>query len=418
VTDVATGAASVTLGAGDTVTCTYTNSYQRPPSGLAIRKVTLGGVGTFSYGITGEGEHVDATVTTQTPGVAALVEPSDTIAKLPAGEYRIDEELPPNIGGTWTFEQVNCLPQPALRRREPITVTVPVGHGSVCTFFNRFTPAGHITLRKITLGGVASTRFQVRAQTGDVRPELEQIAVTTEPGEPVTAEGDKLGELPIGAYGIQETIGGESRWEVARVECDGELVPSVAGKIVVHLTHENPELDCTFVNQRIENIVPPDPDPPTPVEPAGPPVEVPPEGGVAGETVAAPIAELRVTKRVQPGRTRVGGRLRYTVTVVNRGPDPAEAVTVGERGDVAVSRALPLRTRDGTCRSRPPRFCAFGTLAAGERATVRGSLRARRAGRFVNTVAVNSATQQRTRRGKRASARTVVRGRARPRFTG
>jgi hypothetical protein len=98
-TDVATGAASVTLGAGDTVTCTYTNAYERRPSGLAIRKVALGGAGTFRYDISGEGEHIGAAVTTDTPGVAALAEPSDRIANLPAGSYRIDEELPPDVGG-------------------------------------------------------------------------------------------------------------------------------------------------------------------------------------------------------------------------------------------------------------------------------------------------------------------------------
>lgn len=77
----------------------------------------------------------------------------------------------------------------------------------MCTFTNRFTPAGRITLHKITLGGTASTRFQVRPEFGETRPEREQLATTTMPGEPVEATGDDLAEIPIGQYSIQETIG-------------------------------------------------------------------------------------------------------------------------------------------------------------------------------------------------------------------
>jgi uncharacterized repeat protein (TIGR01451 family) len=410
-------ATSVQLGAGDHVTCTYENRYRRPPSGLAIRKVTLGGIGTTRFGVTGEGEHVDASATTDTPGIAVEAEPSDAIADLPAGTYRINEQLPPDIGGTWTFERVNCLPDPQLARREPIEVEVPVGPGTICTFFNRFTPAGRITLRKITLGGTASTRFQVRPEFGDTRPERQQLAVTTEAGEAVEAEGDSLDELPVGEYSIQETIGGADRWEVARVECDGVLIPAIKGRITLELTADEPHRDCTFVNRRIGDDPPPDP-PPTPTPPVPEPVPPPDETGVAGETVPSPVAELRVTKQVQPRATRVGGLLRYTATVVNRGPDPAQAVTIGERYPSRLHKALSLRISKGSCRREPPRFCALGTLAPGERVTIRVAIRPRRAGRFRNAVAVNTATQQQTERGKRARARAVVRARQVPRFTG
>jgi hypothetical protein len=49
---------------------------------------------------------------------------------------------------------------------------------------------------------------------------------------------------------------------------------------------------------------------------------------------------------------------------------------------------------------------------------VRGSIQARKAGRYVNTVAVNTATRQRTNRGKRARAVALVRRQMLPRFTG
>ncbi len=58
----------------------------------------------------------------------------------------------------------------------------------------------------------------------------------------------------------------------------------------------------------------------------------------------------------------------------------------------------------------------IGRLAAGERAVIRVTVRTRRPGRFLNSVAVNTATPQRTTRNKSARARLTVR--AIPRFTG
>ena len=53
-TDQTTAQTSVRLGAGDTVTCTYTDRATPPPAGLLLAKRTLGGVGTFGFfGVSG-----------------------------------------------------------------------------------------------------------------------------------------------------------------------------------------------------------------------------------------------------------------------------------------------------------------------------------------------------------------------------
>jgi hypothetical protein len=419
VRDLDTRETTVSLGAGDDVTCTYHNRYRRPPAGLALRKISLGGLGTFGFDIRGEGEHLTGTATTTEPRLATRVEPSDAIADLGAGTYEVTEDLPPNVGGTWSLERVNCSPGGLVQSREAtveIDVPPPSGVTPICTFYNRFVPSGAIRLHKITLDGTATTRFQVRPEFGRTRPEREQIATTTTPGEIADAAGDDLDQLPIGEYSIQETIGGTDRWELAGVQCDGVPVPATAGRIVIELTDGNPVRDCTFINRRIPDVVPPDPEPPAPVPPP-PPVEVPPQGGIAGAEVASARANLLITKRVRPRRVRLGGMLRYRIVVRNQGPDPAEGVTVYERR-TPVRRALPVRSNKGSCRSRPPRYCNLGTLDPGERAVIRVAVRAERVGRFTNIVAVNTATAQTSRRGKRASARAVVVARPRPRFTG
>jgi hypothetical protein len=416
-TDIPTRTAAITLGAGDTVTCTYANTFRPPPSGLTLRKVSNGAVGTFGFDVRSDVDAVpDAAATTREDGIAAIVEPADTIGFLREDTYEVTEDPPADVGGTWRLARVNCVPG-GLSPIDAWRTEITVARGTACTFFNTFRHAGAITLRKVTLRGTATTRFQVRAESGARRPEYEQIATTTSEAESVRATGDDLEGIPIGAYSIQETIGGPNRWEVASVLCDGRPVPAVGGRIVVELTDGNPAKDCAFVNRRIPPVTPPDP-PAPPVGPPGPPVEVPPAGGIAGEEVAGPVANLVVRKRVQPRRVLLGGDVRYLITVVNRGPDPSRDVTLSEPGVTPHGGALALRTEDGSCRNRPPRYCRFGTLAPGERATLRVRVRTEQTGRFVNRVAVNSSTAQRSLLGKRARARVRVLARQVPRFTG
>ena len=414
-TDVRTGAASVVLAAGDTVTCTYKNTLRRPPGGLVIRKITQGGIGSFGFAIEGDRGTANGRATTTEPNLAAVAEPSTEIADLPAGDYRVTEDPPANRGGTWSLESVNCLG--ALRERSEwsAAITIPDSDGATCTFTNQFTPAGQITLNKTTLGGTGTTRFQVRPQFGENRPEREQLATTTEPGAPARATGDKLSELPIGRYTIQETTSGPDRWEVGGVSCNGVAVSAITGLIEITLTAEEPEVDCEFINQRVPDAPVPTPEPQPPVPP-GPPEIVPQTTG--GGDQAYGLANLIITKRAVPRRVRLGGLIRFTIDVVNRGPDPAENVTVLDTGSARPRGRLPLRPEGGTCRRRPPRYCRFGTLAPGERARLRVTIRTQRTGRFVNTVAVNSSTPQSSRRGKRARARIVILAPRRPRFTG
>ena len=315
---------------------------------------------------------------------------------------------------------MRCLPETAAAGApgDKVSIIVAEERGTACTFYNRFTPAGRIVLRKVTLGGTATTTFQVRPEAGAERPERQQVAVTKEAGVPVEASGDALTELPIGTYSIHETLGGPDRWELASVVCNGRPYPAVNGGFAIRLTDEEPELDCTVTNRRIEDLPPPDPPlPPQPPTPPGPPSE-PPGTGIEGEGAESPVAELRVRKRVAPGRVVVGGAVRYVITVSNRGPDTARNVTLSEPGATPRRGLLALQPSQGDCRNRPPRFCRFGTLRPGERATVRVRVRTARTGRFVNRVAVNTSTQQSTDRGKRARARVRVVALAPPRYTG
>ena len=94
-TDAATGVVTVTLTAGETVTCTYTNR----PLGLVLRKITLGGIGAFDFDVKGQERSESVTATTIAPGLPVDAVPAERIQSLPAGGYEITEHLPDSDGG-------------------------------------------------------------------------------------------------------------------------------------------------------------------------------------------------------------------------------------------------------------------------------------------------------------------------------
>ena len=96
--------AQITLAAGDTVHCTYTNAPQLA-SMLTIRKVSINGVGTFPFTITSTSGTVNVDATTTEPGVAVDASPTNITAP---GTYIITEQEPTVTGGTWHLVSAQC----------------------------------------------------------------------------------------------------------------------------------------------------------------------------------------------------------------------------------------------------------------------------------------------------------------------
>jgi hypothetical protein len=412
-------AASVLLGAGDVVTCTFTDRYL-PPPGLLLRKVSLGKVGTFRFSVTGPATR-EQTVTTTQEGIAAA-EPELSV---PRGDYEIREQAPVSARGTWALESVFCGGR-EITALDPAHVTVPASGSLVCTFTNRFTPSGAIRVRKETLGGVTTTGFYI-VPTFGTPGRYVQTATTSVTGRPVLADGDDTSALPLGQYIVQETApfvaDPPGTWVLDAVVCDGVPVASEEGQILVTLTAANPEIDCTFTNgftRKDEEPAPPPtstPPPPVPTPLPGPSVSV---RAASVRSDPEPNADLVVTKTAKPTSIVLGHRVRYVVTVRNRGPASARAVTLVER-EARGEQTLALRASKGRCTATPPRFCAIGTLARGERATMTVTVRPRRVGTLTNTVVANTATHERNVNDQTATAVVHVRraaGQVGPQFTG
>ncbi len=397
--------AAVRLAAGDTVTCTYVDRLVPPPAGLLLRKVTLGGVGTFGFAVTPEagGQAVSASATTTQEDTAVAATPGPL--ELPAGSYRIDERLPAaTTKGTWKLDGVTCDAQ-AITDVQPVRLTLVPGQGSVCTYTNRFTPSGSIRVLKSTIGAVGTTGFVITpTATARRAVEYRQSATTTREGVPVLAKGDDTSALTLGSYDIQETtpVGGSSgQWRLNAVVCNGVPLPSDAGSVRIALTSAHPDVECAYIDEFTGQSV--SPEPPTP--------------GPTPNPDPTPQTELAVTKTPSRHVIRLGGTVDYRLTVRNTSTVTAYNVTIVEL--LAAGTGIRSITPAGHhCRIRP-RFptCVIGTLAPGHGVTLVAHVRPRHIGRIPNRVVVNTSSSEASLRNNTAAALIVVLPRA-PAFAG
>ncbi len=272
---------SLTLAAGATVTCTYTDSRPDPPSNptLTVLKQTTGASGgPFQLSVT------DPSATT-TPLVATTDAPDDPVAAtladgtafapiLAAGTYTISEDLTSVNsagGGSWALSNFNCdgeagTPVPNNPTAftfvyPPITPLPAPGDSLECTFTNAFTPSGSITITKTTIGGVGTTDFVVTPVTDDTdttvpgdTTEPVLTATTSQAGVPVTAaqtSGAPLDPLVPGQYSIVEegpqdsTLGA---WAPVSIVCNGGSTDPTSSDVLVTLTPADPHVTCAFTN--------------------------------------------------------------------------------------------------------------------------------------------------------------------------
>ena len=146
-------------------------------------------------------------------------------------------------------------------------------------------------------------------------------------------------------------------------------------------------------------VTPPPPPPPSPVTP------VPPTGEIAG----APVIDLSILKTDRPDPVFVGGRLTYTLTVRNLGPDTATNVRVADALPAATN-FVSVATSQGTCTGGRIVRCSLGTMLNGSRATITIVVRPTEPGALLNTATVVGEQTEPNTANNRSSAPTLVRG--------
>ena len=262
-------------------------------------------------------------------------------------------------------------------------MTVAAGAGAECSFENTFVPHGAITVRKKAFGKTGTVGFTISPETtppSDVT--YAKTAKVTKEGVAVLATGDSTKHLPLGTYKIQElAVGGAdpTGWALTSVVCNGELVGSSQGAVLVTLTAKAPRVDCTFTDTFF--IPPTTPNPPISPEPSPSPEPI-------------PATTMELTKNADRATVAVGETVTYTIKVTNTGDAPAQGIHVAEQAPLTNSKILSLSPSQGKCEfTHAPASCDLGTINPGQTVTIIAALQATRPGPMPNNVAVNSGTQ-------------------------
>jgi uncharacterized repeat protein (TIGR01451 family) len=385
---------TIHLQAEQHVMCTFTNTYVPPPGGLRITKVTRGGVGTFTYDVTpvsgGAAHHTIATTTVE--GVPENAEPE--LTALPPGTYKVAEHLPTTSDGRWRLYRVSC-DGTAQSTTGPFEVTIASGQGVSCRFINRFTPAGAISLAKITKGATGTVKFQIE-RVSRIPSQYLQTATTTKQGVAANAmpntPANATDHLRLGTYRITEQAppsdpaGG---WTLVLVTCNGVPMPFEQGSTLVTLTSSRPSVHCVSTDV-FSSHPPPEPPPEPPAPPPPPSPDIPPVA--SPDQPASPWSDLAVSKAASPPTVTVGNVVTYRITVRNHGPYSASRVVLDDGLPSGVT-LLSAHTDTGRCQAGPVLICDLGTLSPGASVTVTLRVRAdRQSARLRNHAVVGTET--------------------------
>ena len=395
-TDLATRQVQITLLAGDTVTCTYANRLTPPAGALVLRKVTLGGAGSFPFRVIDEDGDVVARreLTTRSrgaPGAARVI-------VLDPGRYRIAERRPTSEQGRWRLTGVKCNGS-TRDPGDPVTVNITAARGAVCTFTNRLDRPGQIVVRAVTIGGVDTAGYIVTPFSGGFQ--RRQLATTRRQGRPETALGEPTAALSFGRYVVQETAisaGQREVWSLVAVSCNDRLVPFEQGLVIVRVTRRAPVQRCTFVNLRQR-----DPEPPAPPDP-DPNVDPTPDPVPGGDVPDLALEKRRLASTGGPIPT-----LTFRLRVTNRSEVTAKQVVVADRladGTVYVS-ADPSQ---GRCFLRGTNLviCPLGDLAPGASATIRVRVQQVDPGAGINVAVTGASSPEEVLRNNVAAARVAA----------
>jgi uncharacterized repeat protein (TIGR01451 family) len=124
-------------------------------------------------------------------------------------------------------------------------------------------------------------------------------------------------------------------------------------------------------------------------------------------TTAGTGNDLAVTKTASPATVKVGRTITYAVAVTNKGPGPANGVTMTDVLPAGVSYVSAATTR-GTCSGSSTVTCSIGTIPENTSATVTIVVKATAAGTIKNTAEIGPSQDDPDKSNNSASATTTV----------
>jgi hypothetical protein len=219
--DVATRRATFVVAAGETVTCTFTNTKR---GAIRVMKTAVGGDSTFSFTPTGFGSGAFALTTVS--GTADTTFGGLVPSPADSGTYRLSESA---LAG-WTSGTLVCVRQDGTTSAgDPDTgITVAAGETTTCAITN--TKWGMLVVKKVMVGGTGSFGF-----TG---------AVT---GTIATNNGTLMQAVAPGTYQVTEdSLAG---WYLTGLSCDATASSGdLALRRATYVVAAGETVTCTFTN--------------------------------------------------------------------------------------------------------------------------------------------------------------------------
>ena len=231
--DVSTREANFDVAAGQTVTCTFTNTKQGT---LKVVKNITGGDGTtqFDYSVS------------PTPSMLHITPPADGQAEdsipVTAGKYDVLENVPTG----WTLDSKSCADgsgsSTGIDAVNGVTdVTIIAGQTTTCTFDNTEVSgpvAGTLIIEKNTIGGEGTFNFEISTTP------ITNKSITTVGGTGKSAPQS----LPPGKYSVTELVA-PANWGLTKASCSDTTSHYTSKGTIADVTvAAGQTTTCTFEN--------------------------------------------------------------------------------------------------------------------------------------------------------------------------
>ncbi len=292
---------------GADIFCTFTNESQQAT--LTIEKISIGGVGSFSFSVSNAGGSPN--ITTVEEGVAVQA-PTQTIVN-PGQQVSVSE---PTLPDGFTLTDISCTglsdggsADVDLDGRR-VTIDgagTQLGADIICTFTNTATPPASITLQKalpngrfvdsdqfdLTISGAGGTSATTQGSGSQVSP---VISATN----PVVGQSYTLSEAGNGST----NLGNYATSYACTNALSGGQMPSGDGSSFSFTLNQGDQLSCTFTNTPLDRQ-----------------------------------ADLAVTKTDNSDIYTPGSDVTYQIVVSNNGPDDVSEATLTDALPSAISNA-------------------------------------------------------------------------------
>ncbi len=220
----------------------------RPLGSIYVAKISYGGIGTFDFAVSRDGNVLPTfTVETTFDNATSRTGVGENLIALKdvvAGVYTIAELVP----NGWALTDSRCLDRTAdFGRISDPTMVVNLQPGQIMQCYVENTKFGTISIKKVSRGGTGTFDFD-----SDI-PDAADFSVSTTGSNPASSD---FSNLVPGIYTVSELV--PTGWSLTDLTCSGDIdqdsiITLENGTVAIHLD-AGEEISCTYENTKHSRI--------------------------------------------------------------------------------------------------------------------------------------------------------------------